>query len=180
MTPQANPRPHERDGSRRKWYRAMPWETIRKAIEVVAWLAVIGYAYITYQQWGDLRRHFEIDQRAWLKAEFNLPDRFPADGPMQIRIKNVGKSVALRAVVHAKYEFIDRGSPPPLVLRDNLTRSAFSSQFPSVEYSLPVPAGQQIVVSDADIQALNAGQKYLVLFGHIENIEHHAEGLRCI
>jgi hypothetical protein len=37
----------------------------RQTLDVVAILAGIGYAIVTYWSWRDLRQNFKVDQRAW-------------------------------------------------------------------------------------------------------------------
>lgn len=57
----------KRTDNRPPWWRRMwVWKPWKRILGVLAGLAGIGYAIITYRQWCDLRHNFEIDERAYV------------------------------------------------------------------------------------------------------------------
>jgi hypothetical protein len=114
IVPQVVPTPlQSRETDQRRYTPTPRWKTL---IEVVALMAGVGYAVVTYFQWRDLRNNFVIDQRAWLGISFTIEPPFMnsqgkplylKDGEISnfaVQIQNFGRSIAknLYGVVNFK------------------------------------------------------------------------------
>jgi hypothetical protein len=82
------------------WWKT--WRAWKRLLEIAVGLAAVGYAVITYMQWRDLGRNFEMDQRAWLGiASINTEGAAGSInsfrvGRLSLTLQNSGKTPALR------------------------------------------------------------------------------------
>jgi hypothetical protein len=78
------------------WYRTFQgWKT---CLEIIAILAGVWHAWITYQQWHDLRHNVEVDQRPWVGIkDLELVGTVAVGQSMVLKIDylNTGKTPAL-------------------------------------------------------------------------------------
>jgi len=150
------------------------WKPWKRMLTVIVGLAGIGYAAITYWQWHDLRRNFEIDQRALVRLKpIDLPD-FTADTEFRewpMRIMNTGKSPALGIKVAYVVEVVPAKQPPSFNFNIH-ERENVALLFPSDND----PMNLGIIGSSIDpmkklptkqIAELTSGASYLAAFAQI-------------
>jgi hypothetical protein len=105
------PSPSDPDKPKKPWYKSLKrWKTI---LEVVAIPFAIGYAFVTFFQWRDLRSNFTADQRAWVLATGFVLSAEPMVGQsfsVRTRIQNSGKTPAIDFAFQDAVTF---GSQPP-------------------------------------------------------------------
>ncbi len=110
------PAPDYCDTSQNKWYKTFGrWIWRFRTLEGIGIIAVVVYAWLTYQQWKDNSNAFKTDQRAWLTMRgFKLnaeltPD---ADFTLAILMQNTGKTPAVDSMVQDAW-IIDASAPRP-------------------------------------------------------------------
>jgi len=84
------------------WLTRIKWKGI---LETVGIFAGIGYAFITYLQWCDLRSNFKIEERAWVgisEYRFGEPDKAGERGPIEFKLLNTGKTPAIDVTLGTK------------------------------------------------------------------------------
>jgi len=173
----ANPKKAKQSGETRRPWRKRLWRWIKRIflkrdrLEKIGIMAGIIYAVVTVAQWRDLRHNFEVDQRAWLKAETGLPVTLAENmslDKLPITIKNVGKSPALRSIADAAFDVIPRANAPSLTFDAIHTQVDIPLLFPGDDNSFPVayrsPSKDSTALSNTTIQDLIAGRSYLVVF----------------
>src|ERR1039458_4738187 len=108
-----NPGPVQTDDPKNKWYKSFSgWKT---RLEIVAIFAGIGYAYVTYRQWHDLRHNFEVDQRVWLGVTEGATPRELHEGTVlnsTVILVNQGKTPAYNVVQQAGFRIMTAGGFP--------------------------------------------------------------------
>ena len=81
-------------------------------LEGVGIAAGIGYAFVTYLQWKDLRHNFQVSERAWLKLEVIFPRSATTDMQVNVIVANIGKSAALGSVIQTMFEIVKSENTP--------------------------------------------------------------------
>ena len=104
-----NPTPKQSHDTKQKWYQSFKWWKSR--IQFAALIAGVGYAFVTYFQWKDLRRNFITNERAWMKISAGISDLSDVMS-VKMEVKNVGKSVVSKIVVYAALEVVNKESSP--------------------------------------------------------------------
>jgi|ERR1017187_1937298 hypothetical protein len=162
-----NPGPVQTDDPKNKWYKSFSgWKT---RLEIVAIFAGIGYAYVTYRQWHDLRHNFEVDQRVWLGVTEVATPRELHEGTVlnsTVILVNQGKTPAYNVVQQAGFRIIKAGGPFDPAREVN--SSALSPQgiiMPTGKRELSICTLGAIGQKRAD--ELNSGEYRLYLFGRI-------------
>lgn len=155
------------------WYKSLDrWTSIA---ELVGIPFAILYAVVTYCQWQDLRKNFEIDQRAWIKVAHNIPISINEDmnlGGVSITLENVGKSPALRSIGDANLEVVAKDRSPALSPVPGHTQIDTSLLFPAVT-STPIgvrlytPSLTPRILSQQELRSLIQGDTYLVSWAQI-------------
>jgi hypothetical protein len=142
-------------------------------ITFLGFVAAAVYAGINYRQWKDLRHNFEVDQRAWLKAEVQFPEAIMTSARLPIRVYNLGKNVVTSSVMLTVIEYIPSDESPsfsptktyssthvtfPLIFPTEYTD--FEAISRNTDLSIRIFTGPQI-------EDLRRGKSYIVVFGQI-------------
>jgi hypothetical protein len=108
---QGNPTKVQTQTTNTKWRKSLDWWKPR--IELVALVAGVGYALVTYLQWRDLRRNFLIDERPWVTTtDFILSE--PATGTVMYvdyGVRNHGKTPAVHERASGDLHFWTEDQP---------------------------------------------------------------------
>lgn len=128
-----------------------------------AFAAAAYYAYVSHEQWQDLRHNFAVEQRAWVRSHIVIPDT-PVSG-FDVSIMNVGKSPATGEFVNMVYEILDADQSPNFSFDRMHRTGALTALFPT-DYTT-VPAHLLAELTQAQRESLARGQSYVVLFGVI-------------
>lgn len=183
VSPQGNPPDTKGRDSKQKWYNsAQWWKSLRnhpfqwwkERAEIVALVAGIGYAVVTYWQWRDLRHNFQVEQRAWIQLTTPLipMSEIPTRG-LHISVANVGKSVAQQVVSASAIELVKRDDAPLLYARKRHNVTDFNLLFPNtIQGNTEVlfvneADGALHELTDAEIAGLVAGTFYIAVYGQI-------------
>ncbi len=154
---------------KKRFYKTFDWW--KKVVEIIAIPFAIGYAIITYFQWRDLRHNFEADERAWIKAEVNLPLTLDPNAPVVITARNVGKSPALEMYGGVVVEVVDADKTPSYPsgqdIRQFVARMIFPSDATSIQSGRTPnkPDGTVLPLTGDEVRRLASGQAYLAAFG---------------
>lgn len=142
----------------------------------IAASGAILYGWIAFSQWRDLRHNFEVDQRAWLKVEVEMPARpLNSQTPVVVTVRNVGKSPALKLFGGVIVQVVDAKSAPsyPPSGKGEMRQVAVNMIFPAdltTFSSGRTPNnldGTMRPLSDDEMRSLSAGDSYLAAFGII-------------
>ena len=149
--------------TRRLWWRLL---------NTVGVLAGILYAGVTYVQWRDLRHSFQVEQRSWLKATQSFTRDVPSANmlPVQVHIKNVGRSAAIKTVVESVFQIVKAHDAPYLSFRtskliDIGARETSPILFPDDDSDFSVPFTH--TPKDTDLDDLKSGRSYVAVYGVI-------------
>lgn len=160
-----------------RWYQSPRWwsgllKISKRGLEALGILFAIGYAIVTYFEWKDLRHNFEVEQRAWIKAEVNMPATLDPKDVVVVVARNIGKSPALKFQGGVIFEVVDANRPPSfppgrVQMRQSAGRMIFPSDSISFESGLtPTPPDMiSQPLTPAEIRSLSSGDAYLVAFG---------------
>jgi hypothetical protein len=161
---------------RSSWWRVeVMIKRFKPLIEVVGIFFAIFYAIVTYRQWHDLRRNFEADQRAWIRAAYLFPKDISSDSKTSVTLEmsNLGKSVITGVVAFGNYSVVDNNSLPPFFSKDRstatFTRGGF---FPGEKGELDIPlldprTKQSRAFTNEELEGLRSGKKYVTAIGMI-------------
>ncbi|MGD0631922.1 MAG: hypothetical protein ABR987_21525 [Terracidiphilus sp.] len=157
-----------------KWWKSHPFEWWKLRLELLALLAGIGYAVVTYLQWRDLRHNFEAEQRSWLQVGSNLQS-FGSNIPdtVAVSVKNTGKSVADKIEGIAAFEIISKENTPGFYRNDRPKNHVTGGiAFPDTAGSGWIVSsldenGNYIPVLDSDKKRLLNGDAYIAVYGQI-------------
>jgi hypothetical protein len=173
------PTPKKADRSDDKWNKTIPgriWRFIWqfKTLEGIGIIAAVVYAALTYRQWADLRHNFEVEQRAWIKVDFEAPKKDSTEAYWIMRVKNIGKSVALTStVIETEGEIVDSKRAPSFIPQGLLTRACHGSTktallFPTDELKHEACFyPDRSTLTESDLQGLARGDFYLAVWGHV-------------
>lgn len=169
--PKVDPAPSNTDQSKHPWYKTVQgWKSL---LEVVAIPFAIGYAVVTFQQWHDLRHNFEVEERAWLKIDYAVPDNITSNAAVEIRITNIGKSVALRGVADTMLEIVDSKNDPSFEPVAYHYKTSLPPLFPADKQTFTVtrtpnnPDGSPRPLTGTELQGLTTGHSYLAVYGRV-------------
>lgn len=93
---EVGPPPEHSDNPQRRGYKTLGWWKDR--LEVIAILAGVFYAVVTYCQWKDLRRNFVVSERAWVGVDRPVAVSLLTENQgvsFIVTTKNFGNSVAI-------------------------------------------------------------------------------------
>jgi hypothetical protein len=168
---EVKPAPNNADQPERPWYKTMGgWKTL---LECIAIPCAIGYAFITYFQWRDLNDHFRVEQRSWIRIQFNFPDdltQIPQPFYVPIRVINDGKSAALRTVVDTVIELVDSTKRPTFNMNPVHHQTIVPMLFPTNIDASPAylyDAGKTRSLTPTEIDDLITGKSYIAVFGNV-------------
>jgi len=162
---QVPPAPGNTQQSNNPWYKTLNgWKTV---LEIAALPFAISYAVVTYFQWKDLRDHFEIEQRAWIKVECSLLGEEIPRTTVPMKITNFGKSPTLRVVVIGRSAVISNNNSPSFQPQKGDMLAHFASLFPND--TIPFPINH--VLSEIEISSLTRGDSYLAIFGQAAYVD---------
>lgn len=144
---------------------------------VIIYAALTGwYAWTSHKQWRDLRRNFEVSQRAWIKTGISWPTLVfdqPAVG--KLVIKNIGKSPVTRLHCAVRLEVVGKDSEPTLSASERFLRVDTSIMFPADETSyqvyLPDKAGNARAFTSVELRDLTNGGDYLAMYGVVAYVD---------
>ncbi len=166
-----NPTPSGKSNSKNAWYKTLQWWKSR--IELIGILFAIGYAIVTYYQWRDLRNHFMVDQRAWVKVGFVWPDLRPDEAALiNGEMTNVGKSTITRIIADGAFEVLASTKPPSFSLKQRHSTTGQGPLFPADSNPLHINLFDQTTrmrrgFTSEEIQSLVSGKAYIATFGMI-------------
>ena len=148
-------------------------------LEAIGLVAAIGYAFVTYLQWKDLRHNFIVDQRPWLAmqrinttAEVKAGVRFWAFTDM----KNFGKTPANHVHGERVLRIICGGFPAdpyyphlafPVPSRPDLNQRVYNMLMPGEAQSIE-PTGMEHALTEDETKEPTSGRCQLYFYGKIE------------
>jgi hypothetical protein len=170
-------------------------ESFSFGIQFLILLAVIAYAWITYQQWQLLadtlkqykeqtnlfRQQTELSNRAWVTAEMDSAaghvkfDEAGARVSFSIRTRNTGRSPAIN--LRMSYKVVNSPTPKVLVIQKELAQSYASipkeipwgsSLFPGHESLLPVEVTIDKLDLDKEFPNYPKGSLWLHVIGCVD------------
>jgi hypothetical protein len=160
--------PLDASESQQPWYKTIQGWYYMLAIIGIPF--AIGYAFVTYLQWRDLRHNFEVDRRAWIKIKLDWDPSVPAD-TLVAKIVNLGKSVALRPRTTAMMQVVDAHKQPSFSLSPSHITVAYPLQFPNDVNDVPIALlafpNVPRPLSGDERMSLLIGESYLVVSGVI-------------
>jgi hypothetical protein len=144
-------------------FKRLRWRNMLTNIGIVAG---VGYAVVTCLQWGDLRHNFYVDQRAWLRPTYLIPEQPSA--AIKVQIDNIGKSPAFNAKATVVYEVVNWQVQPSFDLSspgtvETIPAVLFPTEFDSFQ-ALLSPNG---ILTAEDTKRVNSGDSYVALFGQM-------------
>jgi hypothetical protein len=147
-------------------------EKRRFVVEVLTLIFVIIYAGITFFQWRDLRRNFEINERALMKATVQIPPAFTDPLTAAIRFTNVGKSVAERAYSEVLFEVIPRDERPDFGKGKPATTNDMTPTFPEDYHDETVMLHTSDGITaqpmtPTELDSLRNGTAYVAVYGAV-------------
>jgi hypothetical protein len=173
-----HPAEHPQEQPAPKWKRILAalailkrWKTWKRFLFVAGIFGGVAYSWITYKQWHDLRHHFEIEQRSWIKAGWDW-SVFPNVQGLYLQFTNFGKHPALESQMVAILEVIESGSHPTFSFKNRpVLRDRMSLIFPGDTTRLPDPiplmdsqAKPRKLTAD-EARLLSAGKAYVAIWG---------------
>jgi hypothetical protein len=183
VLPQRNPSKIQTENPKSKWRRPFEWWKTR--IEIVALIAGVGYAIITYLQWQDLRHNFAVDQRAWLTFKLHrsadTPEiesvTFTSNQPVTypFRLVNVGKTPAINIEAHVFVDIVDAQHEPALGDVDirpshhphgRITSGiVFPNDDLAHQITRPAKDSSPMLATPEEVSSIASGNAYLAVYG---------------
>jgi hypothetical protein len=148
----------------RQWWKSKSFQWYKDRFEIIALIAGIGYAVVTYLQWRDLRHNFTLDERSWI--EFKLKDeKAPVSSfdsaYLPVDMINIGKTPARNVVIISNGEVLARDAAPSFNYSNGLqTTTVLGLLFPNMP--LDIHAGNLIPLSEKQRLDLASGKAYIV------------------
>jgi hypothetical protein len=158
----------------RKWWKSKSFQWYKDRFEIIALVAGVGYAVVTYLQWRDLRGNFASAQRSWIRVDLGIPAKLDPSASIAILLRNIGKSPALRLEGGVMVQVVDADSSPSFPKGTvNLRKILANMLFPSDEVSFNSgrtpnnPDGTVRPLDAEESRRLAAGDAYLAIWGII-------------
>jgi hypothetical protein len=149
------------------------WNRLATVFTGLGFLAAAIYAFISYSQWQDLRRNFEVEQRSLLKITPSFLDNITEGMKIQIipvNISNVGKSVALEVAVQGASEVVKNSDTPSLLVDRRHTLVGISLFYPNDTDRLQIGFRGFLAeqLTPAQVADLLDGKSYIAVYGQAE------------
>jgi hypothetical protein len=180
------PSPPDAEETKYRWYNAVRWWNFvrrewKTILERGGIAAGILYAVVTYFQWSDLREHFKIEQRAWVKVVVVKPTPITQDAKFGVELDNIGKSPAIRMATDALFEVVDKGSEASFTYNRQHKASLVGMLFPNDKVTFDLtptpdnPDGSARRLSAEQVQDLTLGKSYIAIV--IQSVYHDQFGM---
>jgi hypothetical protein len=157
-----------------KWLKLRRLRWWKERLELVAWLAGVAIAFITYLQWRDLRHNFEVNERALIKATVKIPSTLTDQLTPNVEYRNVGKSVAERLYSRAFVEIVPRDQRPIFEKEKMFHSNDIGPIFPGEYVSDELTERERASVdpnakplTPSELESLKNGGAYVVVYGAV-------------